>query len=265
MPRWQPHTLTLQDNKPITYYRTGSDYPTILLAHGITDNALCWAPLVYRLQHEFDVVFYDAYGHGGSIPVSKDHHFDLVSDLSQLIERLGLKSPILLGHSMGGHTIAGYVAQGGDAKAIILEDPAWLDELDLLPPPLEMAQGLREIQRMPLANIVSLYQRENLQWSAEEAIRMAIAREQMDLRFFEYVQFRDWAWRSAVRQIKSPMLLLTGNPEKGGIVTPEIAEDVLFGHENRQHEHFHEAGHSIRRDQPARYYHVIRSFIETLY
>jgi N-formylmaleamate deformylase len=264
MPRWDHHLLNLKDGKTLSYYRTGQlDAPTIVLAHGITDNALCWAPVVYKLAYDFDVVFYDAYGHGLSNPMDAGHRFDLAWDLDQLIKALQLESPTLWGHSMGAVTISHYAANfNNDASMIILEDPAWMDDLDLLPAPADMAMGIREVQHMPLAQIVSMYQRENLQWAAEESIRMALAREQFDLEFFNHDIFRDWEWRGTVKQIGCPMLLLTGDPEKGAIVTPDIAEYVVAYNDMAEHINIASAGHSIRRDKPAQYFMTINRFIQ---
>lgn len=264
MPHWNHHLLTLNDEKTLSYYRAGKpESPTVILAHGITDNALCWAPLIYTLMHDFDVVFYDAYGHGHSNPVDDDFRFDLAWDLDQLIKTLQLEEPILWGHSMGAVTIANYVTNfDNPAQMIILEDPAWMDDIELLPAPAEMAVGIREIQQMQLAPIVSMYQRENLQWAAEESIRMAVAREQFNLDFFNYDILRDWEWRGTVKQITCPMLLFTGDPEKGAIVTPDIAEYILTYNPHSEHANIAGAGHSIRRDKPAAYFRAAIQFIQ---
>lgn len=264
MPRWDHHSLTLEDGKALSYYRAGKpDSPSIILAHGITDNALCWAPVMYKLVHDFDVIAYDAYGHGLSNPIHENYRFDLPWDLDQLIRSLNLNQPILWGHSMGAVTIANYATTfQNDAKMIILEDPAWMDDLELLPSSNEMAIGIKEIQRMQLAQIVSMYQRENLQWGAEESIRMAVAREQFNLDFFNYDIFRDWEWRGTIKQIKCPMLLLTGDPEKGAIVTPDIFEYVLAYNAKSEHINVAGAGHSIRRDKPAYYFRSVNHFIQ---
>ena len=264
MPRWNHHLLTLDDGKTLSYYRIGEpDSPTIILAHGLTDNALCWAPIIYNLMHDFDVVFYDAYGHGHSNPMDVDFRFDMPWDLDQLIKTLQLKKPILWGHSMGAATIVNYVTNfDNEARMIILEDPAWMDDIALLPTPAEVSMGIREMQKMQLVQIVSMYQRENLQWAAEESIRMAVAREQFSPDFFNYDILRDWEWRGTVKQITCPMLLFTGDPEKGSIVTPDIAQYVQTYNTNSEHVNIAGAGHCIRRDKPAAYLRAAIQFIQ---
>jgi pimeloyl-ACP methyl ester carboxylesterase len=69
---------------------------------------------------------YDARGHGYSD--KPDGPYDLathVADLVGLIRALGLEKPVLMGHSMGGGTVALAAATHPDlARAVILEDPA---------------------------------------------------------------------------------------------------------------------------------------------
>ncbi len=44
----------------------GGDKPSIVLAHGFSDDGLCWASTAERLAETYDVVMVDARGHGRS-------------------------------------------------------------------------------------------------------------------------------------------------------------------------------------------------------
>ena len=49
----------------VHYYRTGiGTKPALLLAHGFTDNGLCWSRTADALSADFDVVMVDARNHG---------------------------------------------------------------------------------------------------------------------------------------------------------------------------------------------------------
>ena len=48
------------------YTRTGGDKPPLVLAHGVTDDGLCWAATAAALAPEYDAVMVDARGHGTS-------------------------------------------------------------------------------------------------------------------------------------------------------------------------------------------------------
>ena len=109
----------------IHYHRTGGEKPTMVLSHGFSDNGLCWMGIVPALQDGYDVIMYDARGHGLSdAPETGYSTDDHVEDLAGLIRALELDKPILMGHSMGARTVGWTVAKYPDiARAAILEDP----------------------------------------------------------------------------------------------------------------------------------------------
>ena len=111
----------------IHYYRTGGHKPPIVLAHGITDDGLCWTRLAQALESEYDVIMPDARGHGSSdAPETGYSPNDHAADLAGLIDSLKLDNPILVGHSMGASAVS--VAVGiypGMVACIVLEDPPW--------------------------------------------------------------------------------------------------------------------------------------------
>jgi pimeloyl-ACP methyl ester carboxylesterase len=125
-PGWQSAYVTCNGIR-LHYWRTGgAGKPVLVLAHGITDYGLNWASLAERLEGDYDLVMYDARGHGYSDkpdgPYALATH---VADLVGLVGALGIEKPVLMGHSMGGATVALAAATHPDlARAVILEDPA---------------------------------------------------------------------------------------------------------------------------------------------
>ncbi len=125
-PGWQSAYVT-NNGIRLHYWRTdGTGKPALVLAHGITDYGLNWTSIAERLEGEYDIVMYDARGHGYSD--KPDGPYDLathVADLVGLIRALGIEKPVLMGHSMGGSIVALAAATYPDlARAVILEDPA---------------------------------------------------------------------------------------------------------------------------------------------
>src|SRR5512146_2019323 len=100
----------------IHYLRTGGAKPPVVLLHGLLGSGACWTPLARALEGELDVVMPDARGHGGSsAPLAGYGYDDHARDVIGLIEELGLRAPILLGHSMGGMTAAVVASRVGSA------------------------------------------------------------------------------------------------------------------------------------------------------
>ena len=77
------------------------------VAHGFSDDGLCWTPVADALAPDYDVVMVDARGHGRSeAPPDGYGPVEHADDLAGVIAGLGLRQPILLGHSMGAMTAA---------------------------------------------------------------------------------------------------------------------------------------------------------------
>ena len=121
---WSDNYL-LANGIRIHYWRTGGSKPVLVLAHGSSDDGRCWFNLARELQAGYDIIAYDARGHGLSDPPSAWDPADaMVEDLAGLIRELKLVKPILMGHSMGSSTVAWFSAKYPDIpKAVILEDP----------------------------------------------------------------------------------------------------------------------------------------------
>jgi pimeloyl-ACP methyl ester carboxylesterase len=81
------------------------DGPGIVLLHGFGGDASSWANFAPRLTDRFRVVAPDLRSHGrsGDGPWSWSA---LVDDVAQVIDRLGLDRPAVVGHSLGGGVAA---------------------------------------------------------------------------------------------------------------------------------------------------------------
>ncbi|WP_458188143.1 alpha/beta fold hydrolase [Haladaptatus sp. NG-WS-4] len=102
---WSANTVRANGIE-VQYYRTGEGLP-LVMAYGFYDNGRCWAPLAADLADDYDLVMYDARGHGRSDAPEAGYAIeDRVDDLVGLVDALSLVDPILLGHSMGGSTVA---------------------------------------------------------------------------------------------------------------------------------------------------------------
>ena len=111
----------------IHYTRTGGDRPPLILAHGFTDNGMCWTRTALALEETYDIVMPDARGHGLTpLPDRGQEAESLADDLAALIEELGMGRPALVGHSMGAATAIALAATHPDrAGAVALVDPPW--------------------------------------------------------------------------------------------------------------------------------------------
>lgn len=91
---------------PLAYTDTGAS-PTILLVHGFPLSRSTWSHQVESLRSHARVVAPDLRGHGTSPAFSGPYDVGVFAeDCAQLLDRLGITAPVIL----GGHSMGGYVA-----------------------------------------------------------------------------------------------------------------------------------------------------------
>ena len=93
----------------------------IVLLHGMADVARSLEPLAAVLAGRYRVVAFDARGHGRSSHPGAYSVLHYVADLAGLLDTLEIERPILVGHSLGGHTVANYAGLHPDRpRAVVL-------------------------------------------------------------------------------------------------------------------------------------------------
>lgn len=108
----------------------GAGTPVVLL-HGLTatrGQVVHGSVALARAGHE--QISYDARGHGSSDPAPAGGGYaypELVADLDAVVEsRLGGRKPILVGHSMGAHTVAAHALERPERLAgIVIASPVY--------------------------------------------------------------------------------------------------------------------------------------------
>ena len=265
---WIQGTVTVDDGIELFYTRTGKgDKPCLVLAHGLSDSGLCWHQLASDLEADYDILMYDAYGHGKSSRVDPDKRFDLVADLYDLMEALKIEKPGLVGHSMGAATVASFAARYPDKlSALVLEDPPWTDltfeEEGLRETLHQWKQQNLAAKKKTTKELQKLKQRESPNW--EEAIlpEWAQAKHDIDPEFFDLLTIRNGNWQSLAEKIIVPTLIITGDNELGAIVTPKLGVEAVQLLNQGEFGHISGAGHCVRYEQYQPYITMVKVFLK---
>jgi pimeloyl-ACP methyl ester carboxylesterase len=247
----------------LCYHRRGGDGPTLVLAHGFTDDGLCWTRLARDLEADYDLIAFDARGHGRSSRVAPDFTGEMFADdLAALIETLGLNWPGILGHSMGAFAAAGVAAKHPDLPGyVILEDPP------LFAPQREpvdhssWAEQVRQFQAMTRDEVMALCREESPDWDEAEVGPWADSKLSFDLNLFDTESSPSPGWQGVAEQIRCPALLITADPARGAIVTPETAQEAEGLLQNGRVAHIDGAGHNIHREQYGRFLDTVKAFL----
>lgn len=276
MPAWSDHDLSV-DGITIHYYRMGTPgKPVVILLHGFTDSGLAWTRLANDLAPDYDLVMIDAVGHGRSGGPEHGFRSRAVSDVIAVIDALGLTRPALVGHSMGAATAAGVAAEAGDRiRAIVLEDPPWRDPEAAPATTSAPGQGSRAPIGSPewvewnrAFKELSPEERraraatERPTWADEDRIPWVESKAQFNLDVIAERNAPRPAWQEEVSRITCPILLITADPERGGIVTPEVANEAAGLWRQGKIAHVPGAGHNIRREQWEPFRAAVLSFLK---
>ena len=118
-------TFNTRDGVQIFYKDWGSG-PPLFFHHGWPLSADDWdTQMLFFLSKGFRVIAHDRRGHGRSSQTMDGNEMDsYAADVAALVQHLGLKGAIHIGHSTGGGEVARYVAKyGGEgrvAKAVLI-------------------------------------------------------------------------------------------------------------------------------------------------
>lgn len=266
MAHWQSGDIVVNKLK-LHYTRTGGDKPPVVLAHGFSDDGLCWTPVARQLEADYDVVMVDARGHGRSDAPKRGYgSLEHAGDLAGVIAGLGLQRPAVLGHSMGAATALALAGTYPDlVRAILLEDPPpwWMTPADDRPGARRARFGdwIIDLKRKTREELIAHARNQSPTWSEEELGPWADSKLRLSFNVLSRGKAAAIDWPATVRRIACPTLLITADPDKGAIVPPEAAATFKELVPQAQVVHIAGAGHNIRREQFARYMEVVKAFL----
>lgn len=85
------------------FYREYGHGQPFLILHGVLGISDNWVSFGKRIAHKgYRVIIPDQRNHGHSPHHHVFNYYALVDDLVELLEKLGIEKPVILGHSMGG-------------------------------------------------------------------------------------------------------------------------------------------------------------------
>ena len=267
--------FVISNGVKIHYYRTVGIKPPLVLAHGITDDGLCWTPVAEALSRDYDVIMVDARGHGKSeAPVDGYTLRNLGTELAGVIQALKLEKPILLGHSMGAITSLVLAGLFPDLpRAILLEDPPpfWMSsENDSQNN--EFLNGftdwMHSNKRKTRDDLLVECRTNSPTWPDMELEPWVNSKHRCSLHITALIHPADLIsinFQDLFRQIKCPALFISADVSKGAASGEKDIAGIKKMLPQLQVVHVADAGHNIRREQFARYMDIVQKFLADLH
>ena len=246
------------------YWRTGGENkPALVLAHGSSDDGLCWTNLAKELQGTYDIIMFDARGHGLSDPPSPADPADVqVEDLAGLIKELKLDRPILMGHSMGSGAVANFAAKYPDVpRAVILEDPGLVRPAT----PAAATQSVEQRRATILtrnntseADLVEGCMKNSPKWGRSECEYWAPSKRRHHPATVAATPASRPPMSELFPKISAPTLILKADAQ--GDLRKQN-EDVAARLRHGKIVHVEGAGHNVRRENKARTLEALKAFL----
>lgn len=271
MSSWQTGFINVKGMR-LHYTRTGGSKPPIVLVHGYSDDGLCWTPAAKALEPIYDVIMFDARGHGHSdAPEQGYGPVELAGDLASVITALNLDRPAILGHSMG--AVTALVLAGLDPDmpgAILLEDPPawWISPDPTLPQDVDhralMRASFYELKSKTRSELLAAQRVTSPTWSEDELgpwvdSKLLFSEKVLSILDVDVLESVDW--QAVLPRIAVPVLLITADPALGAALNDQDVAALKALVPHLREAHISGAGHNIRREQFARYVDVVNTFL----
>jgi N-formylmaleamate deformylase len=259
----------------IHYYRTGGTKPPLVLAHGITDDGLCWTPVADVLSPDYDVIMVDARGHGKSEAPADGYTLrSLGTELAGVIQALQLDKPILVGHSMGAITSLVLAGLFPDLpRAILLEDPPpfWMSS-ETKTQNNESVNGLTDWissnKRKTRDDLLAECSTNSPTWPDVELGPWVNSKHRYSLNIATLIHPEDMIsinFPDLFQRITCRVLFISADVTRGAASGEKDIAKIKEMLPQLEVVHAADAGHNIRREQFTRYMDVVQKFLADLH
>ena len=236
----------------LEYFEQGHGLDTLVLVHGYASSAAIWRyTLEFLSEERFRVIVLNNRGAGNSDRASADGPFKeddysvetFAKDLFNATEALGLEGYTLVGHSMGGATVAQYALEHQDRiKGLVLMNPAPLNGRSLKD---GWEEELRESLKSPEPPAGDMgFNASHVTEDFKEAVFADISRNPVERFIGSRRAMAGLRLRGRLNEIYVPTLVMGGDRDTTVGVDNILAEYQALPKSNRHIHMFHGAGHS---------------------
>ena len=129
----------------VNYIQYGKGEKNIVLLHGWGQNIEMMDPIGKRLEKVATITIIDLPGHGNSAePKDEITIYDYCEVVKELLDKLKIKKPILIGHSFGGRISIIYASKYETEKLILLGAPC-IRKKQKLSTKIKILKGLKKV------------------------------------------------------------------------------------------------------------------------
>jgi esterase len=242
--------------------------PPVLILHGLLGSARNWATIAKHLAGAYRVLAVDLRNHGRSPWADEMGYEAMAEDLAALIAGLGLASPAVVGHSMGGKVAMQLALAHGDAVARLVV-------VDIAPVRYERSFA-SYVEAMQQVDLKAVARRSDVDESLGRAVPDAGVRAFLVQNLVS--SDGGFAWQvnlealsaemdaimgfpaSTSRTYERPALFLSGG--RSDYLRPEHRAGIERLFPRAEYQVIEDAGHWVHAERPAAFLEVLERFLE---
>lgn len=253
----------------LQYYQHGRGSENVVLVHGYSASARLWQLTMERMEPaRFRVVAINNRGAGDSARASKDGDYgedaytveSFATDLHNAVEALGLDRFNLVGHSMGGATVAQYALAHQDRlKTLVLLNSAPLNGRQL---ENGWEDAIREQFRTgerPEGDMG--FDGPDVTEEFKQGVLADVARNPIERALGGRRSMPKLRIRNRLKEIKVPTMVVGGDRDATVGVDNILADYLALPEETRSLHIFHGMGHSPNVETPDRFAGLLTRFV----
>jgi len=245
----------------LQYYEEGDGPETIVLVHGYASSAILWRYAIDHLAQEklngqprFRIIAFNNKGAGESGRADSEEGYTVQAfavDLHNAVSALGLRDFILVGHSMGGATVAQFALAHQDMlRALILLNSAPLNGRAL---PEDWEDALRKsFAEGGLTQGDMGFQAPHVTAEFADEVKSVILRNPIERAIGGRRSMSALRLRERLGEISVPTMIVGGDLDTTVGVDNIVYEYLALPPENRHLHVFHGIGHSPNVEVPGR-------------
>ena len=250
----------------LKYFKSGEGNDTLLFIHGFTGSIDEWVFQVTEFEKIYKVFCLNLRGHGGS-ELSDEVSFDILTDdIKEFIDKLKIKDPIIIGHSLGGIISLNFsIKYPNSLKKLVIVDALPFFHQSM---PLELVERFTEKQILEFfsqqltirTQKIPLHKREYYnklkKWSLQRREK-AITGRMLKIYF---KALRTFDLTDKLKRIKIPTIIFFGEEDR------ILSESVIKSYKkikNSQFITFKECGHSPPRECIKEFNDLLAKFLKT--
>ena len=236
----------------LQYHQHGQGSENVVLVHGYASSGRLWQLTMERMEPtRFRVIAINNRGAGDSARSSKDGAYGedaytvegFAKDLHNAVEALGLNAFTLVGHSMGGATVAQYALAHQDRlKALVLLNSAPLNGRELEDGWEEVIREQFRTAERPEGDMG--FEGPEVTEQFKQAVLADIARNPIERALAGRRSMSQLRLRNRLKEIRVPTLVVGGDRDNTVGVDNILADYLALPEEIRCLHIFHGIGHS---------------------